>query len=41
MGVGLRSMQERVAELGGRLTLENKKEGGAIVRAWLPMVEAT
>ncbi len=41
MGVGLRSMQERVAELGGRLTLENKQDGGTIVRAWLPMVEAT
>ena len=38
-GVGLRSMQERVAELGGRLTLKNKAQGGAIVLAWLPTME--
>jgi len=41
LGVGLRSMRERVAELGGRLTLENREGGGAIVRAWLPLLEAT
>ena len=40
MGVGLRSMQERVAELSGRFTVENRGQGGTVVRAWLPMVEA-
>lgn len=39
-GVGLRSMQERVAELEGRLTLENSPGGGARITARLPIREA-
>lgn len=39
MGVGLRSMQERVAELEGHFTLKNDPHGGTVIRAWLPLVE--
>ena len=39
MGVGLRSMQERVAELGGRFSLGSGPAGGALVQARLPIVE--
>lgn len=39
-GVGLRSMQERVAELDGRLILGTSPLGGALVQACLPIVEA-
>ena len=35
-GVGLRSMQERVDELGGRFSLEHRASGGTVVQAWLP-----
>jgi signal transduction histidine kinase len=35
-GVGLRSMRERAAELGGRLTLARAGDGGAIVELCLP-----
>jgi signal transduction histidine kinase len=37
MGVGLTSMQERAAELGGRLVIEPRFGGGTQVRAWLPL----
>jgi signal transduction histidine kinase len=37
MGVGLNSMQERAAELGGRLAIEPRPRGGTQVRAWLPL----
>ncbi|HJZ46607.1 MAG TPA: GAF domain-containing sensor histidine kinase, partial [Roseiflexaceae bacterium] len=37
MGVGLSSMQERAAELGGRLAIEPREGGGTQVRAWLPL----
>jgi signal transduction histidine kinase len=37
MGVGLSSMQERAAELGGRLAIEPRNGGGTQVRAWLPL----
>jgi two-component system NarL family sensor kinase len=37
-GVGLRSMRERAAELGGRLTLA-RAESGAIVELCLPLAE--
>ncbi|RME80410.1 MAG: hypothetical protein D6775_16250 [Caldilineae bacterium] len=39
-GVGLSSMQERVAELEGSLALENRPQGGAIIRARLPLVDS-
>ncbi|HEU5101245.1 MAG TPA: GAF domain-containing sensor histidine kinase, partial [Roseiflexaceae bacterium] len=37
MGVGLTSMHERAAELGGRLAIEPRPGGGTQVRAWLPL----
>jgi signal transduction histidine kinase len=36
-GVGLTSMHERAAELGGECVIENIPEGGARVRAWVPI----
>ena len=36
-GVGLISMQERAAELGGRCVVESQPGGGTRVRAWLPL----
>jgi signal transduction histidine kinase len=36
-GVGLRSLRERVEELGGRYEVVCPPEGGTTVRAWLPM----
>jgi len=36
-GVGLRSMRERAAELGGRCTAQNGTNGGTRVCAWLPI----
>ena len=36
-GVGLRSMRERVEELGGRCEVACPDEGGTWVRAWLPI----
>jgi signal transduction histidine kinase len=37
VGVGLASMRERAAELGGRCTVETAARGGTIVRAELPV----
>jgi signal transduction histidine kinase len=37
IGVGLRSMRERAAELGGRCVVEPAAAGGTCVRAWLPI----
>ncbi|MEA2844662.1 MAG: hypothetical protein QOJ69_2333, partial [Actinomycetota bacterium] len=36
-GVGLKSMQERAAELGGTCAVEPRPGGGTIVRARLPV----
>jgi signal transduction histidine kinase len=36
-GVGLLSLRERAAELGGRSEVTCPPEGGTVVRAWLPM----
>jgi signal transduction histidine kinase len=36
-GVGLTSMRERAAELGGELMIENNRSGGASVHAHLPL----
>jgi signal transduction histidine kinase len=38
-GVGLRSMRERVDELGGRYEVVCPPQGGTTVRAWLPMAQ--
>jgi signal transduction histidine kinase len=40
-GVGLRSMRERATELGGVCTIEAAPGGGTLVRARLPLTEAT
>ena len=36
-GVGLVSLRERAAELGGRSEVTCPPGGGTVVRAWLPM----
>jgi signal transduction histidine kinase len=36
-GLGLRSMQERAAEVGGAWSIRSLPEGGTLVRAYLPM----
>jgi signal transduction histidine kinase len=36
-GVGLLSLRERAAELGGRTEVTCPDEGGTRVRAWLPL----
>jgi signal transduction histidine kinase len=36
-GVGLVSLRERVAELGGRAEVACPPSGGTTVRAWLPL----
>lgn len=38
-GIGLRSMSERAAELGGSLTVDSLPGGGVAVRAQLPLPE--
>jgi signal transduction histidine kinase len=38
-GIGLHSMRERAAELGGEFAVENKRSGGTTVRARLPILE--
>jgi signal transduction histidine kinase len=40
-GVGLVSLRERAAELGGRSEVTCTEEGGTIVRAWLPLRSAS
>ena len=36
-GVGLRGVEERVREFGGRVTIESPQSGGVTVDAWLPL----
>jgi signal transduction histidine kinase len=36
-GIGLGSMRERAAELGGRCEIEPGPAGGTRVQAWLPL----
>ena len=36
-GVGLHSMRERAAEVGGRCSVRSAADGGTIVDAWLPL----
>ena len=36
-GVGLVSLRERAAELGGRSEVTCPATGGTVVRAWLPL----
>ncbi|HZG68650.1 MAG TPA: ATP-binding protein, partial [Herpetosiphonaceae bacterium] len=36
-GVGLHSMRERAAELGGSCTIETRPEGGTLVAGYLPL----
>ena len=40
-GVGVHSMHERTAELGGRLTLGRAERGGALIELALPIPEGT
>lgn len=37
---GLRGLRERMATLGGRLSVQRRPEGGTRIQAWLPMAEA-
>ncbi|WP_426519572.1 sensor histidine kinase [Diaminobutyricibacter sp. McL0618] len=39
-GIGLRSIRERAAELGGRTRISRPRAGGTLVTVWLP-IEAT
>ena len=36
-GLGMRSMRERVAELGGRFSVTAGPQAGTLVRAWFPV----
>ncbi|WP_430793466.1 ATP-binding protein [Azonexus hydrophilus] len=39
-GYGLRALRERLADLGGELTVESEPGGGTAVTARLPLVRA-
>ena len=41
VGVGLLSLRERAAELGGRSEIVCPPDGGTVVRAWLPLRSAS
>ncbi|MEW8987320.1 MAG: sensor histidine kinase, partial [Bacillus sp. (in: firmicutes)] len=38
-GLGVPSMKERAAELGGELTIERLMEGGTRIMAWIPLIK--
>jgi two-component system, NarL family, sensor kinase len=38
-GLGVPSMKERAAELGGELTIERMIEGGTRISAWIPLIK--
>jgi signal transduction histidine kinase len=40
-GIGWSSMRQRAAELGGSCTISSRAEGGLVVRAVLPLADAT
>jgi two-component system, NarL family, sensor kinase len=40
-GIGWTSMRQRAAELGGSCTISSRAEGGLVVRAVLPLADAT
>ena len=40
-GNGLSGMAERLAQLGGKLQIETKPGAGFMLRAWMPLEEAT
>lgn len=39
-GLGLLSMKERVAQVGGLLAVESPNSGGTVVHVWVPIAEA-
>jgi PAS domain S-box-containing protein len=40
-GIGLESMRQRAHLLGGDLSVQPRKDGGTVVRCWMPLAPAT